>query len=890
MISRLFELAARLRSLFSKSHLDRQFDEELETHIAFLTEDNIARGMTPEAARRDAILKVGPRETVMEMHRDWRGSRLIEDFFRDVRHSVRLLRRSPVFTILAALSLAIGIGADVTVFTVADALLFRLPPAVTEPSRLVDISRTMRGQFGVFEISYPDYVDIRQRASTLDDVYLYEPMTRTMSMVTDDGSESVSGMTVSLNYFQALGIAPAAGFLFAETGRNESRNNPYAVLSYPYWQRRFKGDSSIVGRTLHINGDDLRVVGIAAEGFQGTSIVSPEIWVSIGSTPQDIGRFTRRDAGWAMIGGRLKRGATVAQAAAEIDAIGASLAADYPEEDQRFGLRASSISMIPANLVLAVTGVFTILMAFVSLVLLIACANMAGAMLSRAAARRQELAVRLAIGAGRARLVRQLLTETAMVFLAGAAAGLLLSRGLTALLISQLPKSGVPVNLSVGVDIRIVAFTLGLSFLAALLSGLAPALQSSKTDVGTVLKSEGQATTHRSLLQNVFVVAQVAFSIVLVVTAGLFWGALQRVSSIPLGYDPHGVETVTIDLLAGRKNDVTGPLFVRELAERLPAIPGVQKSTVAVMTPLEAGAIVVELKPGRNNAPPPKPPDPSTRVNWNAVTAGYFSTMGIPLLAGRDFEISDTKDSQPVAIISQKTAERLFPGQDPVGRVLPASAGDAGANALVVGVVGNVKALNGPPTSPMILYRPLSQRFSTRLAIAVRTAKNQRVSGQIRALLVSMDRNIPILTAQTMDEAVDAAMSGERNSAAVTGALGIVGLLLAAIGVYSVTAYAVVRRTREIGIRIALGAERRTVTRLVLREGMSLVGIGSAIGLFLAYVVVRILPASPLDVPAPDARIFAAAAMLFNVVGLISCWTPVRRATRIDAISALRHE
>jgi hypothetical protein len=308
------------------------------------------------------------------------------------------------------------------------------------------------------------------------------------------------------------------------------------------------------------------------------------------------------------------------------------------------------------------------------------------------------------------------------------------------------------------------------------------------------------------------------------------------------------------------------------------------------MTPLEAGAIIVDLKSARNGAPRPEPPDPSTRVNWNAVDRGYFSTMRIPILAGRDFQLSDTMDSQPVAIVSEKTARRLFPGQDPVGRYLPASVGDTGANALVVGVAGNVKALNGPQRSSMILYRPLTQKFSTRLTIAVRTAQSRRASGELRTLLFSINRNIPVLMAQTMDDAVDATMSGERNAAAVTGALGIIGLLLASIGVYSVTAYAVVRRTREIGIRIALGAERSAVTRLVLREGMSLVGIGSAIGLFLAYVVARILPASPLDVPAPDARIFAAAAMLFSVVGLISCWTPVRRATRIDAMSALRHE
>jgi predicted permease len=382
----------------------------------------------------------------------------------------------------------------------------------------------------------------------------------------------------------------------------------------------------------------------------------------------------------------------------------------------------------------------------------------------------------------------------------------------------------------------------------------------------------------------------VAFSIVLVVAAGLFWGALQRVSSIPLGWDPHDVEIATIDLAAGRQSDVSGAVFIRELSERVRALPGVAESTISVMTPLEAGIMTVELKRPRNGAPPPRPPDPSLRTSWNAAEPGYFSTMKIPILAGRDFERSDTKDSQPVAIISEKAAQRLFPGTDPIGRYLPSSVGDWDANALVIGVAGNVKTLNGPQNSSMIVYRPLMQRSSTRLRIAVRTAKGQRVAGPLRAVLFDMNRNIPVVTEQTMEEAVADATSGERNAAAVTGTLGIIGLLLASIGVYSVTAYAVIRRTREIGVRIALGAERRAVTRLVLREGMSLVVAGSIIGLFLAYVVGRILPATPLNVPAPDGRIFFAAAMLFVIVGLISCWAPVRRATRIDAISALRHD
>jgi predicted permease len=596
-----------------------------------------------------------------------------------------------------------------------------------------------------------------------------------------------------------------------------------------------------------------------------------------------------REVGWALAGGRLKNGVTTGQASAELHAIAIALTKDDPNRRQGFGLKATALYMIPGNLVLAVTGIFTLLMAFVSLVLLIACGNMASVLLSRAVLRRGELAVRLAIGAGRARIVRQLLTETVLIFMSGAGAGLLVSRALTALIISNLPNAGVPINLSVSMDSRILIFTSGLSFVSAVLCGLAPALQASKSDVVSTLKTDGQTVTQRSWLQNVFVVGQVAFSILLVVAAGLFIGALKRISSLPLGYDPANVEIATIDL-SSLRTAAKAQVFIRELSEGIRALPGVQESTISAFSPIEAGRAVIDLRRPGDGKSPPQLPDPSTRVSWNFVEPGYFATVKIPLLAGRDFTPADRENSEPVAIVSEKTAHRFWPGEEAVGRYLPASFGDTGNNALVIGIARDVLVVGGPESSAPVAYRPLMQRYIPHMTIAVRSVDGRRLAGTIRTVVSSMNPNIPILTTGTLENAVSAAMLPQRNAAAVTGSLGIVGLVLASLGVYGIMTHAVTRRTREIGVRIALGARQTQVTQLVLREGMSLVGIGSAIGLFLAYVANRTLRSSPLNVPAANIAVYATAAGLFLVVGLIACWTPVRRATRIDAMSALRHE
>jgi putative ABC transport system permease protein len=425
--------------------------------------------------------------------------------------------------------------------------------------------------------------------------------------------------------------------------------------------------------------------------------------------------------------------------------------------------------------------------------------------------RRGELAVRLAIGAGRARIVRQLLTETVLIFMLGAGAGLLLSRGLTALIIANLPNAGVPINLSVSMDSRIFIFTFGLSFVSAVLCGLTPALQASKSDVVSTLKTDGQTVTQHSWLQNAFVIGQVAFSILLVVAAGLFIGALKRISSLPLGYDPTNVEIATIDL-SSLRTTARAETFIRELSERIRALPGVEESTISTFSPIDAGRAVIDIRRPGDGKSPPQLPDPSTRVSWNFVEPGYFATMKIPLLAGRDFTAADRESSEPVAIVSQKMARRFWPGEDPVGRYLPASLGDTGNNALVIGIARDLLVIGAPESSAPVAYRPLMQRYIPHVTIAVRSIDGHRLAGAIRTVVSSLNPNIPILAAETLESAVSAAMLPQRNAAAVTGSLGIVGLVLASLGVYGIMTNAVTRRTREIGVRIALGARRTQVT------------------------------------------------------------------------------
>jgi len=593
------------------------------------------------------------------------------------------------------------------------------------------------------------------------------------------------------------------------------------------------------------------------------------------------------------MGGRLKPGVARTQAAAELDAIAVGLEREYPEQnhDRRFPVTASA--PLPGNNGL-VAGFVAVLSGLVSIVLAVACANVAGVLLARASARRREIAVRMAIGAGRARLVRQLLTETTLLFLIGGAGGLVLARVMTSLLVSGLPTLPFPVDIALGLDGRAIAFTTLLSLAAAVLSGIAPALQASKTDVVSALKDEGQGRARRLRFRNAFLIAQVALSLVLVVAAGLFVRALERAGAIDPGFDPYGVELASLDISTAGYTDLTGPGFARELVTRVRALPDVQSATIAAVVPGGFETMGFGL-----TAPGVTPPGGQRffHASGNFIEPGYFATLKIPIVAGRDFAAADRDGSPWVAIVNETVARRFWPGQNAVGRyVLQAVFGpniprNTTRALLVVGVARDVVSsslVDG--MASLMVYVPFEQQYSPRITIVARTTHGQRISDEMRQLVTSMNPSLPIVTAQTLEDSVALGLVPQRVAASVTASLGLVGLLLAAIGIYGVTAYRVTRRTHEIGIRLAMGAQRADIVGMVLRQGLSLAAIGSAIGLAIAAGASQLLAVFLFGVPPMDPLAFGGAAVLFAAVALAACYVPVRRATKVDPLIALRCE
>jgi putative ABC transport system permease protein len=814
------------------------------------------------------------------------------DARRDMMHATRLLRRNPVVTMVATVSLAIGIGANTTVFTVANALLFQPPAGVVEPQHLVDIGSTRNGA-GFGPSSYLNYVDIRQRATTVE-VYAYSRFPQAMS-VSGAGltAESIFGSVVTVNYFSVLGAVPAVGRLFGPEDSDQAGASPVVVLSHRFWTRRFNNDPTIVGRALSLNGRPVTVVGVASEAFNGTGFRALDVWVPMGMVENTLGgsTLTDRAARRLLIGGRLKAGVSTAQAAAEIDVIARALELQYTDNRQT-GLRLLPSSPVPGNAgpVVAFVALLTVI---VSLVLIVACANVAGVLLARATARRQEMALRLAIGAGRARLLRQLLAESMLLFMLGGTMGLLLARALTSVLVSRLPTLPFPVALSLALDGRVIAFTVGLSLVAALLSGLAPALQASKTDVLSGLRNQA-GLVGRLRLRHAFVVVQVAFSIVLIVAAGLFARALYRAGSIDPGFDSHGVELLSVDLaLAGYTNN-TGSRFARELLDRVRLLPGAQAATIAISLPggFEVMRQVVAV-PGASS----QTGHAFVNVDWNVVEPDFFATLRTPITRGRDFSSADRDGSQAVAIVSEAAARQFWPGQDAVGKYLsqptwgPQGPTNPTRNLLIVGVARDIQSssvIDG--VAGAYVYVPLQQQYVPNLTLAVRTTRGQRIADELRATLASMNPNLPVLTVQTLDDSVALGLAPQRVAASVAGSLGMVGLVLAALGIYGVMAYAVTRRTREIGIRVALGARRADIVGMVLREALWLTAIGSAIGLAIAAIISRVLAAFLFGVPPSDPITFGGVTILFAAIALAACYWPVRRATRIDPTEALRYE
>jgi predicted permease len=895
----------RLGNLLRPGRAEQELTREVASHLALIEEDYQRRGLPPEQARRAARLALGGVEQAKDRHRDARSFVWVEDARRDALHALRLLRRNPIATITAALSLAIGIGANTAIFTVANGLLFRPPAGIAEPDRLVNIGtgRDGRGEGGFNPASYPAYLDVRRRATLLDGVYAHDMFPKAMSLGGAGASaetERVFSHAVTINYFTVLGVTPAAGRLFGAGDSEQPGASPVVVLSHGFWMRRFNSDPAIAGRVIRLNGHPFTIVGVAPEGFHGTGLVTCDLWVPVtmSAAMQSSGEsaFHERAGGWLIIGARLKRGATQEAAAAEVSTIGADLQREYPEAANASRLRLAAVSAVPGAR--DVMTIFVgLLLGIVSLVLLVACANVSGMLLARAAARRQEMAVRLAIGAGRARLVRQLLMETIILFAIGGVAGLALARVMTTVAVALLPALPFPVTMSLALDVRVIALTMGLSLVAALFAGLAPARQASKTDPLNALKEDSQALSGRARLRRAFVVAQVACSLVLVITAGLFTRALERAGSVDPGFDPRGVELTTLNLSMAGYTDATGPLFWQELLDRVRPLPGVEQATVARVLPGGFEGLGLDI------STPETPPDQrfDFEVDCNIVAPGYFATLRIPLVSGRDFTDADRAGSQPVIIVGESAARRYWPGRNALGKFLVQSVRVSNATApvrkmlLVVGVAHDIKnssLVDG--LSEAFLYVPLQQQsrggMTSEMTIVTRTSQGRSATEAIRPLVASMNPNLPIVSSQTLADSVALGLVPQRLFASIAGSLGLVGLLLAAIGIYGVTAFAVTCRAREFGIRAALGAKRSDIVGMVLRQGLSLTVIGCAIGLALGALVGRVLGGFLFGVPALDPVAFGGAAALFAAIGLAACYGPARRATTVDPLVTLRRD
>jgi putative ABC transport system permease protein len=550
-------------------------------------------------------------------------------------------------------------------------------------------------------------------------------------------------------------------------------------------------------------------------------------------------------------------------------------------------------------------GFLGLLMTLVAVVLVIACANLAGVLLAKATGRRREIAVRTAVGAGRARLVRQLLTETSLLFALGGVAGLALARGITTLLISLLPEFPLPVSLSVPLDLRVVAFALVLSFIAAILAGLAPALYASKSDVVTALKDDVQGPLDRLRLRNAFVVAQVAFSILLVVVAGLLVRAFDNVISVNQGFDPRDVDVVSLDLTMGGYTNATGGEVVRRLRERVRAIPGVARASIADRAPGPSGRSFGSISvPGA--AQPGGRSD--TFTNWTLVEPDYFRTVGVPLVAGRDFTDDDGPGAELVVIVGQRTAKRLWPDRDPIGQLVSVrppqgpqvatlqsrdpSARVPNTQLRVVGVAGDLNFGQQGDSAPLSIYVPFQQKYLAQVVILARRAVEGRsLPQELRSAIASVDPNLPVLTTEPLERQNNGPVQTQlRIAATVAGVVGVIGLFLAGIGIYGVTAYAVARRSRELGIRMALGARGHEIVGMLLTQGLRLTVLGSAIGLLLSAGVSQVLSVFLYGLPPIHLPTFAGTAILFMLVGLAACYIPAHRIVRIDPLRALRHE
>lgn len=808
--------------------------------------------------------------------------------WQDLRYGLRMLRKTPGFTAIAILSLALGIGANTAIFSLVNTALLR-PLPVEKPEQLVGLNNTA-GERLFPAFSYPNYKDFESRNQVFSGMiaYRFAPL----SLSHDGINERLWGYIVSGNYFEVLGVRAGLGRLISTADDRTPGGHPVAVLSHKCWQNRFASDPNISGKEILVNGRGYTVIGVAPPSFFGTEIVAaPEVWFPMAMQEQvevGYGWLDKRGVENLSLQGRLKAGVSEAQAQAALNLIAADLEREYPDVNEGKRVTLSTLSLIVSSRRSLVLGFIGLLMSSVGLVLLLACTNLANLLLARAAERRREIGVRLALGASRFQLVRQLLTESMLLAVGGGLLGFLLAFWLVDLIMALKPPVDVPLSMELHMDYRVFIFTCLLTFATGLLFGILPALQATKTDLLSALKDEaGSGSPRGSRLKNGLIVFQVAVSVVLLIGGGLMLRSLQNAQTVNLGFDPQKAIELSFDLRLQGYNEGQGREFQKRLLEAVRALPGVEGAGLADLVPVDLhfGRVPVFIEgqlPERDaNAP---------RAMSNRISPGYFTAMSTRLLQGRDFTEQDNQAANRVVIVNETFARQFWQGENPIGKRF--SVGNAEAPKLqVIGVAqdGKYAGLNEDPRA--FVYRPIWQSYSGATSLVVRGAGDpQRLIAMVGNEMRQLDANLPTSTAKTLVERLAFPLLPTRLAASALGSFGLLALLLAAIGIYGVMSYAVTRRTREIGIRIALGAQRGNVLRLMIRQGMLLVIIGAALGLVVAYNATGLLMTMLYGVTPNDGLTFTGVIALLLTVALLACFVPARRAARVDPMVALRHE
>jgi predicted permease len=818
----------------------------------------------------------------------------MRSIWQDVRYGLRVLRNSPGLTLVVVLTLALGIGANTAIFSIVNQFLLK-PLPVHDANQLVVIASHPKETPLVFQMSYPAVQDLRKQTNEFSDIFAYQIGVGGLSV--DGQADQFVYSFVSNNYFSALGIKPAAGRLFLTSEGETPREAPLVVLGYSYWQRRFGGNAGVLGKQVLLNGKPATVIGVTPQEFQGTAFIfDMQGYVPLSAVAAQDGNekfWTDRSSHGFRVMGRLKPGVSISQAQSSVNLVAARLAEQYPETDRGYSMqvireRFARPQPYPTNIVPVIAGVFLIL---AGLVMLLACMNVTNILLSRAMARQREMAVRAALGAGRARLIRQALTETMLLSFLGGAVGIVLGIWVSSLNSIHV-VAGIPINLDFSFDGRVFAYALMAALFTGIVAGVWPAWRASRADVSKVLHDGGRAGSGgvaRQRIRSVLVVAEVAGSLMLLIVTGLFVRNLQNVQGMDLGFDPEGLINVTMDPHEIGYGQTRAKEFYRQLEERARALPGVESVAMAYSVPMgnymDGNSVYVEGHPL-----PPGSQAPMTV--FNRVTPIYFETMKTPIIRGRAFTRSDDENAQAVAVVNETMAKKFWPNEDPIGKRF-STKGDAGPFIQVVGQTGRGK-YNFIGESPMpAYYVPMAQDSSTIRVLEIRTSGNpELLIPAVQQEIHNLAPDLPIFSAMTMKDALGGANGFFifRRGAELGAMMGILGTILAVVGVYGVISFAASQRTREIGIRMALGATRKEILGMMVKQGLGLVVSGVAFGLAAAWLLTRGMGNLLVGVSPSDPLTFVGSTLLLAIVALLACWVPARRAAALDPLEALRYE